>query len=77
MKPNKKVVFDCNVLISALIRGDSTPGQAFDRARSHCDLITSKTCLAEIRHIFYKEKFAPYFSRKEADLFLEVLAKRP
>lgn len=72
MKQNKKVVFDCNVLISALIRGDSAPGQAFDRARKHCDLVTSEDCLAEMRRIFYKEKFTRYFSREEADLLLEV-----
>lgn len=72
MNPNKKVVFDCNVLISSLIRSDSTPAQAFDRARNHCDLITSEACIAEMRRIFYKEKFAHYFSREEVDIFLEV-----
>lgn len=75
MKANKKVIFDCNVLISALIRSDSAPGQAFDRALNQCNLITSEACLAEMRRIFYREKFAAYFSREEADLFLEVFSK--
>lgn len=69
---NRRVVFDCNVLISALIRADSAPGQAFDRARNHCDLITSEACLSEIRRTFYKEKLRKYFSREEVDMFLEV-----
>lgn len=69
---NKRVVFDCDVLISALIRADSPPGQAFDRARNHCDLITSEACLLEIRRTFYKEKLRKYFLREEADMFLEV-----
>jgi len=72
MKANKRVVFDCNTLVSALIRGDTPPGAAFDLARSHCDLITSEACLVEMKRIFYKDKFANYFSREEADIFLEV-----
>lgn len=72
MEPNKRVVFDCNILVSALIRSDSIPAMAFDRARIHCELITSEACLAEMQRIFSKEKFARYFAREEADLFLEV-----
>ncbi|MEQ1747276.1 MAG: putative toxin-antitoxin system toxin component, PIN family [Saprospiraceae bacterium] len=75
MKRNKRVVFDCNVLISGLIRSDSPPGKAFDRARSDCDLVVSEACLAEVRRVFYQEKFARYFSREEADLFLEVFGE--
>ncbi|MBL7795850.1 MAG: putative toxin-antitoxin system toxin component, PIN family [Saprospiraceae bacterium] len=72
MKPSKRAVFDCNALVSALIRSDSIPALAFDRARKHCDLVTSVACIVEMRRIFYKEKFARYFTREEADLFLEV-----
>lgn len=68
----RRVVFDCNVLISALINSEGAPGQAFDHARKHDQLITSEACLAEIRSVCYREKFARYFSREEVDLFLEV-----
>ncbi len=67
-----RVVFDCKVLVSALIRDDTPPGQAFDRARKHCQIVTSESCLEELRRTLYKEKLARYFSRDEADLFLEV-----
>ena len=68
----KRVVLDCNVLVSALIRGDSAPGLAFDKAREHCRLVTSDACLLEVQRTFSKPKLERYFSREESDLFLEV-----
>lgn len=72
MKRSKRVVFDCNVLVSALIKGDSSPGRAFDLAAEACVLITSAACLAEMERILHKQKFTRYFSIEEADIFLEV-----
>ena len=71
---SKRVVFDTNVLISALIRSDAPPALAFDRARMHCLLLSSNACLDELRTRLYKPKFARYFSRQEADMLLETYA---
>jgi uncharacterized protein len=69
---SKRIVFDTNVLLSALIRADTPPAQAFDKARIYCILLTSTACIDELRSKLYKPKFARYFSHEEADMFLEA-----
>ncbi|MFN0037010.1 MAG: putative toxin-antitoxin system toxin component, PIN family [Saprospiraceae bacterium] len=69
----KRVVFDTNVLLSALIRHDTPPALAFDRARNLCTLLTSSACMDELRGRLYLPKFARYFSHEEADILLETL----
>ena len=68
----KRVVLDCNLLISALMRADSLPARAFDLARNAYEIVVSEPCFNELKRIFYRPKFARYFSKEEADLFLEV-----
>ena len=72
MATNKRVVFDCNVLISALIRGDSMPGLAFDKALKYATQVTSEECLREMHRTFSKPKLQRYFSLEESDIFLEI-----
>ena len=69
----KRVVFDTNVLLSALIRHDTPPAMAFDRARKSCTLLISSACLDELRGRLYLPKFVRYFSHEEADILLETL----
>lgn len=69
---NKRVVFDCNVIVSALINGDSSPGRAFDFVLKNYESVTSEDCLFEIERILNKPKFRRYFSTYEAAIFLEV-----
>ena len=69
---SKRVVFDTNVLLSALIRADTPPALAVDRAIQSCVLLTAPACFEELQNKVHKPKFARYFSREEADLFLET-----
>jgi uncharacterized protein len=69
---SKRVVLDCNVIVSALIKGDSSPGRAFDFVLKNHESVTSEDCLFEIERILHKPKFRRYFSEQEAGIFLEV-----
>ena len=69
---SKRVVLDCNVIVSALIKGDSSPGRAFDFVLKNHESVTSEDCLFEIERILCKPKFRRYFSEQEAGIFLEV-----
>ena len=68
----KRIVFDCNVIVSAMINGKSTSGRAFDIVLNPHHIITSEKCLEEIARVLNREKFSRYFSAEEAVIFLEV-----
>lgn len=68
----ERIVLDCNLLVSALMSAGSPPGRTFDLAREKFEIALSEPCLAELFEILHRKKFERYFSREEADLFLEV-----
>ncbi|MEQ9098103.1 MAG: putative toxin-antitoxin system toxin component, PIN family [Imperialibacter sp.] len=57
-----RVVFDCNVLISALLNNTSTSGQALLKAKQSDVILLSTPVLAELINVAMRPKFDKYAS---------------
>lgn len=66
-----RVVFDTNVVVSALMLLGSPPRRAFDAARRHSQLLVSEATLEELDDVLRRPKLAGYVSE---DQRLEFLA---
>ena len=63
MSDKARVVFDTNVLISALLIKDSTSYRAFAAAEQSRALVTSTELLAELAKVLERQKFDRYIDR--------------
>lgn len=70
---NKRIVFDTNVLISALLLEESTPACAFFTALRHDNVLVSIDTLQEIQTVIRRKKFDKYVTKEERDLFITRL----
>lgn len=68
-----RVVFDSNVLVSALLFSDSIPGRAFGGALDLGTILVSRTLMEELSRVLCRDRFDRYVTRKERDQFLESL----
>jgi putative PIN family toxin of toxin-antitoxin system len=71
MMPNERVVFDTNVLVSALLFAESKPAQAFFTALRHGTILTSLAALHELSAVLHRKKFDKYLAIEERELFLD------
>lgn len=65
-----RVVFDTNVLISALLSSRSAPSLAFARMETEGILLASQATIAELEVVLARPKFDRVLSRKTRDEFL-------
>jgi uncharacterized protein len=65
-----RVVVDTNVLISALLAGNSIPGLALTKAEDTGQLLASAATLSEIEEVLRRPKFARYLSIETRTEFL-------
>lgn len=70
-----RVVFDSNVLVSALLFSDSIPGRAFFGALDLGTVLVSRTLMEELSRVLRRGRFDRYVTRKERDQFLESLIR--
>lgn len=70
-----RVVFDTNVLVSALLVEDSTPVQAFFFAASNGEILISTDLVNEIHRIIYCPKFNRYISDSQREDFMLSLVE--
>ena len=70
-----RIVFDSNVLVSALLFSKSVPGRAFFRALDLGTVLVSTTLIAELSLVLRRDRFDRYVTRKERDQFLESLIR--
>lgn len=70
---SKRIVFDTNVLISALLFDESTPARAFFTALRHDSILMSMGTLQEIQAVLQRKKFDKYVIIEERDLFITRL----
>ncbi|NIU82780.1 MAG: PIN domain-containing protein [Candidatus Thorarchaeota archaeon] len=74
MKKNKdRIVFDANVLVSALLFKKSKPRKAFDKALDVGELIISIPVLWELNKVLRRKKFNKYLLEMEKKVFLALL----
>ena len=71
--PARRVVFDTNTLISALLLPTSIPRQALDYAFDHGKVLTSLALLTELDRVLKYPKLAPYITPAERSQFLGKL----
>ena len=63
-----RIVLDTNILVSALISGEGTPGQVLAAVKSlGITLITSRFQIDELRDVLARDRLQPYIRREEAD----------
>lgn len=76
MRKNRyPVVFDTNVLVSALLFKNSKPREAFDKALDLGEIIISIPVLSELDKVLSRKKFNKYLLEKERKAFLALLFK--
>ena len=71
--PARRVVFDTNTLVSALLLPTSIPRQALDYAFDHGKVLTSLALLGELDRVLKYPKLAPYITAAERSQFLGKL----
>ena len=64
MKAEPRFVFDTNVIISALLFNDSTPGRALFRGIDEGEVLLSQELLEQITQVLMREKFDTYLARR-------------
>jgi len=70
-----RVVFDTNVLVSAVLFEQSTPARAFFAALERGEILLSAQLGNEIQIIFRKKKFNRYITPEQRDAFLVALVQ--
>ena len=70
-----RLVFDTNVIISALLFNDSVPGRAFIWALNHGRILVSGTLVGELSCVLGRDRFDRYVTREERDEFLGSLIR--
>lgn len=71
--PARRVVFDTNTLVSALLLPTSIPRQALDYAFDHGRVLTSLALLGELDRVLKYPKLAPFITAAERSQFLGKL----
>ncbi|MFH1633286.1 MAG: putative toxin-antitoxin system toxin component, PIN family [Chloroflexota bacterium] len=70
-----RLVFDTNVIVSALLFEESTPGKAFFGALRKGVVLTSDDTYLELSEVIRRKKFDRYISRIERERFLLVFLR--
>lgn len=68
-----RLVFDTNIIISALLFDGSKPSKAFDIGITQGALLFSLPTLAELEEVLWRNKFDRYISHEERKQFLTSL----
>jgi putative PIN family toxin of toxin-antitoxin system len=66
-----KTVIDTNIIISALLSGNSTPAKALDYALDHNDILISNDTFLELSEKLLNKKFDKYLLLETRKLFLD------
>lgn len=69
----KRVVFDTNVLVSALLFDESIPARAFFAILRQGFILVSIETLQEVQIVLQRKKFDKYVTPQERDAFLQLL----
>lgn len=70
-----RVVFDTNVLVSALLFEDSLPAQAFFFAARESEIIISSALVEEIQEVLNRPKFDRFMAKNHRENFILSLVE--
>ena len=71
--PNKRCVFDTNVIVSALLFEESKPGRAFYTALDAGEILVSLPVVSELNEVLGRKKLDRYVRKEERERFLGAL----
>lgn len=71
-----RYVCDTNVIVSALLLPESTPGRAFQYLLANATLLVSSETLRELDDVLARPKFERYVHREEREHFVAALLDR-
>lgn len=75
MRSKPRYVFDTNVVISALLFGQSKPARAFFGALDKGEVLISADVIKELNDVLGRKKFEHYVSEEERARFLQSLLR--
>jgi uncharacterized protein len=75
MRPPERVVVDTNVFVSRLLRFDSVPGRATEKAIHHAILLVSQSTLIELADVLAQAKFDRYVTVEQRLQFVRLIAQ--
>lgn len=75
MRPVKRVVVDTNVFVSRLLRFDSVPGCAAEKAIHHATLLVSQSTMNELAEVLSQSKFDRYVTVEQRMQFVRLIAQ--
>ena len=70
MKNRARFVLDTNVLISAVLIGNSPPAQAFRKAQQPGEILSPVSVAEELNGVLGREKFDRYITREDRERLL-------
>jgi uncharacterized protein len=76
MTERRQFVFDTNVLISAALFKDSTPGQALTAAIRDGDIVLSPDTVQELHDVLFRPKFDRYLTSATRKRFMAAILRR-
>ncbi len=74
LKPNKRIVIDTNVIISAMILKESKPRKVLDWVIKNGRLLMSSELFSEIEDVADRERITKYLSLDEKKEFVDYLS---
>jgi uncharacterized protein len=75
MRTPQRVVVDTNVFVSRLLRLDSTPGRAAERAIQKSILLVSESTMSELAEVLAQAKFDRYVTIEQRLQFIRLIAQ--
>lgn len=76
MNFDKRIVIDTGTLVSAALRVDSIPGQAYAKALHEFEVCVSAATFAELDRVMQREKFNAYRTLEERLVFVELYREK-
>ena len=70
-----RIVFDTNVIVSAMLFSDSVPGRVFLEVLNNGTILMSRSLARELSLVLGRDKFDRYVSREQRDGFLASLIR--
>jgi uncharacterized protein len=75
MRTPQRVVVDTNVFVSRLLRFDSVPGRAAEKAIHTAVLLVSQATMSELADVLAQEKFDRYVTIEQRLQFIRLVAQ--
>jgi len=75
MRTPERVVVDTNVFVSRLLRFDSVPGRAAEKAIHNAVLLVSQATMSELADVLAQEKFDRYVTIEQRLQFIRLIGQ--